>query len=292
MLQNVAVVILNGFTPFELGVLCEVFGVNRTDDGLPAYDFAVVSGETASGAGNPPRSPRRRASPYPRPTAWTGCREADLVAVSAVGDGHLQTYTSSPVPGAADRRAAGHRGPRCPGAQRVQRRVRARRGRAAGRAALHHALAARPRPRAAASVGDRQPGGAVRGRGPGDHQRGHRGRHRRVPAPGPQGAGQPGGERDRPADGHPAASRRRPGPVRGPAGRRARLRHARRGHQLDAASPRRAGHDPPAGGPGPDVGAHLRPAVRAGDRHHAAALADRPAHPAGPGVAGGDDRDG
>ena len=46
MLQNVAVVILNGFTPFELGVLCEVFGVDRTDDGLPAYDFAVVSGET------------------------------------------------------------------------------------------------------------------------------------------------------------------------------------------------------------------------------------------------------
>ena len=44
--------------------------------------------------------------------------------------------------------------------------------------------------------------------------------------------------------------------------------------------------------PGPDVGAHLRPAVRAGDRDHAAALADRSAHPARPGAAGGDDRDG
>ena len=53
MLQNIAVVILNGFTPFELGVLCEVFGVDRTDDGLPAYDFAVVSGETVTGAGKP-----------------------------------------------------------------------------------------------------------------------------------------------------------------------------------------------------------------------------------------------
>ena len=72
MLQNVAVVILNGFTPFELGVLCEVFGVNRTDDGLPAYDFAVVSGETVTGEANPSRSPRRWASPSPRRTAWTG----------------------------------------------------------------------------------------------------------------------------------------------------------------------------------------------------------------------------
>ena len=41
MLKNVAVVILDGFTPFELGVICEVFGVDRRDDGLPAYDFAV-----------------------------------------------------------------------------------------------------------------------------------------------------------------------------------------------------------------------------------------------------------
>ena len=28
-----------------LGVACEVFGIDRTDDGLPAYDFAVVAGE-------------------------------------------------------------------------------------------------------------------------------------------------------------------------------------------------------------------------------------------------------
>ena len=292
MLQNVAVVILNGFTPFELGVLCEVFGVDRTDDGLPAYDFAVVSGETVTGAGEPAPLTSSVGFTVSTPYGLDRLQEADLVAVSAVGDGQLADVHVQPVPGAADRRAARHRGPRGPGAQRLQRRVRARCGRAAGRAALHHALAARPGPRAAASVGDRQPRRAVRGRGPGDHQRGHRGGHRRVPAPGPQGAGQPGGERDRPADGHPAASRRRAGPVRGPAGRRARLRHAGRGHQLDAASPRRAGHGPPAGHPGPDVGAHLRPAVRPGDRDHAAALADRPAHPAGPGAAGGDDRDG
>jgi transcriptional regulator GlxA family with amidase domain len=45
VLRNVAVVVLDGFAPFELGVACEVFGVDRTEDGLPAYDFAVVAGE-------------------------------------------------------------------------------------------------------------------------------------------------------------------------------------------------------------------------------------------------------
>ncbi|MEU3946467.1 helix-turn-helix domain-containing protein [Streptomyces sp. NPDC029526] len=45
MLRNVAVVLLDGVNPFELGVVCEVFGTDRTDEGLPAYDFAVASAE-------------------------------------------------------------------------------------------------------------------------------------------------------------------------------------------------------------------------------------------------------
>ncbi|MFI1568100.1 GlxA family transcriptional regulator [Streptomyces sp. NPDC020490] len=45
MLQNVAAVVLNGVNPFELGVVCEVFGIDRSDDGLPVYDFAVASAE-------------------------------------------------------------------------------------------------------------------------------------------------------------------------------------------------------------------------------------------------------
>jgi transcriptional regulator GlxA family with amidase domain len=45
MLKNVAVVVLDGFEVFELGVLCEVFGTDRTDEGLPGYEFAVVAGE-------------------------------------------------------------------------------------------------------------------------------------------------------------------------------------------------------------------------------------------------------
>ncbi|AYN43612.1 helix-turn-helix domain-containing protein [Streptomyces dangxiongensis] len=48
MLKNVAVVLLDGVQPFELGVVCEVFGIDRSDDGLPVYDFAVVSAEGPS----------------------------------------------------------------------------------------------------------------------------------------------------------------------------------------------------------------------------------------------------
>ncbi|MBM9503572.1 helix-turn-helix domain-containing protein [Actinacidiphila acididurans] len=45
MLQNVVAVVLDGVHPFELGVVCEVFGLDRGDEGLPVYDFAVVSAE-------------------------------------------------------------------------------------------------------------------------------------------------------------------------------------------------------------------------------------------------------
>ncbi|HEU0214826.1 MAG TPA: helix-turn-helix domain-containing protein [Jiangellaceae bacterium] len=41
MLRNVAVIALDGVAPFELGVLCEAFGVDRSDQGLPHLDFAV-----------------------------------------------------------------------------------------------------------------------------------------------------------------------------------------------------------------------------------------------------------
>src|SRR5690349_18889476 len=45
VLQNVAFVVLDRFPSFEFGLVCEVFGVDRTDDGLPGYDFAVVAVE-------------------------------------------------------------------------------------------------------------------------------------------------------------------------------------------------------------------------------------------------------
>jgi len=43
MLANVAVIALDGVAPFELGVLCESWGVDRTDHGVPLLDFAVCT---------------------------------------------------------------------------------------------------------------------------------------------------------------------------------------------------------------------------------------------------------
>ncbi len=43
MLRNVAVIVQDGVEPFELGLLCEIFGVDRSDEGLPVVDFAVCT---------------------------------------------------------------------------------------------------------------------------------------------------------------------------------------------------------------------------------------------------------
>jgi transcriptional regulator GlxA family with amidase domain len=41
VLTNVAALAFDGVTPFELGLLCEAFGMDRSDDGVPVLDFAV-----------------------------------------------------------------------------------------------------------------------------------------------------------------------------------------------------------------------------------------------------------
>lgn len=42
-LSDVAVLVPEGVAAFELGVLCEVFGTDRSADGFPAYDFALAA---------------------------------------------------------------------------------------------------------------------------------------------------------------------------------------------------------------------------------------------------------
>src|SRR4249919_3428712 len=81
MFRNVAVVVLDGFEPFELGVVCEVFGADRTGDGLPGYDFAVVAGEPG-----PLRSPV--GFTLDTPFGVERLEEADLVAVPAIAEDH------------------------------------------------------------------------------------------------------------------------------------------------------------------------------------------------------------
>ena len=82
MLRNVAVVVVNGFLPFEFGTICEVFGVDRADDRLPSYELSVVAGE-------PP--PVRAHNDF---TIDPSCglerlEEADLIALPAVDDDRL-----------------------------------------------------------------------------------------------------------------------------------------------------------------------------------------------------------
>jgi transcriptional regulator GlxA family with amidase domain len=43
VLKNVAVALIDNVAVFELGVACEVFGIDRSAQGVPAYDFAVVA---------------------------------------------------------------------------------------------------------------------------------------------------------------------------------------------------------------------------------------------------------
>jgi transcriptional regulator GlxA family with amidase domain len=99
MLCNVALVVVNGFLPFEFGTICEVFGVDRADDGLPSYDFAVVAGE-------PP--PLRAYNDFTiQPShGLERLEEADLIALPAVGDNRLCLPGGRPSP---DRRSSAKR---------------------------------------------------------------------------------------------------------------------------------------------------------------------------------------
>lgn len=77
MLRTIAVVLQEPVAVFELGVLCEVFGIDRTDDGVPGFDFRVCSSRpnavlrTTSGIG------------VKATHSLDGARDADLVAVPA-----------------------------------------------------------------------------------------------------------------------------------------------------------------------------------------------------------------
>lgn len=79
MLQNIVALALPGVAPFELGVICEVFGIDRSDVGLPKFDFAVV----AEGS-----DPIRTSIGFEigGTEGLERAAEADLVCVPAAGD--------------------------------------------------------------------------------------------------------------------------------------------------------------------------------------------------------------
>lgn len=76
MLENVAVVLMDGGHAFELGVVCEVFGIDRSEQGLPVYDFAVV------GIGKHPVH-LHNGMDVSTPYGVDRLEEADLIAVPA-----------------------------------------------------------------------------------------------------------------------------------------------------------------------------------------------------------------
>ncbi|NED90359.1 helix-turn-helix domain-containing protein [Streptomyces sp. SID11233] len=85
MLKNVAVLLLGEVHPFELGVLCEVFGLDRSDEGLPVQDFAVVSAEG-------PVLGTHAGFSISTPHGLDRLEEADLIAVPASGQAADREY--------------------------------------------------------------------------------------------------------------------------------------------------------------------------------------------------------
>jgi transcriptional regulator GlxA family with amidase domain len=45
MIKNVSVLVLDGLAVFEFGVICEVFGIDRSAEGVPNFDFKVCGPE-------------------------------------------------------------------------------------------------------------------------------------------------------------------------------------------------------------------------------------------------------
>lgn len=44
-MKTVACIVQPGFAPFEFGLACEAFGLDRSDDGIPNFDFRIVAPE-------------------------------------------------------------------------------------------------------------------------------------------------------------------------------------------------------------------------------------------------------
>ena len=80
MLSNVAVLAFDGVAPFELGVLHEAWGSDRSDEGLPVMDFAVCA---------PGGRPVRTTAGFGLTVGYDLGRaeEADLIAVPARSEG-------------------------------------------------------------------------------------------------------------------------------------------------------------------------------------------------------------
>lgn len=137
--EVVAVLLFSGGPIFESSIPLSVFGIDRQDAGVPRYRLLVCAGEdgplrTTGGL--------ELSAPY----GLEAISRAGTVVVAGMAVDHIAATT-----GSAGRAAPGARGGR-ENRRSVHRRVRARRGRSAGRPPGHHTLDVRADARQALSV--------------------------------------------------------------------------------------------------------------------------------------------
>ena len=96
MLKSVSALVLDGLAVFEFGVICEVFGIDRSADGVPNFDFKVCGPE----AGQPLRtSVGASLTPDHGLDALVG---ADLVAIPAIAGPEYPPEALDAIRAAAD----------------------------------------------------------------------------------------------------------------------------------------------------------------------------------------------
>ena len=81
MLQKVAMLLPGPIAPFEAGTVCEVFGIDRSAEGIPGFDFRICGPV----AGEPLPATTGGLQMIP-PRGLDGLVGADLVVVSATPD--------------------------------------------------------------------------------------------------------------------------------------------------------------------------------------------------------------
>ncbi|HYP72879.1 MAG TPA: helix-turn-helix domain-containing protein [Microbacterium sp.] len=100
-MKTVACIVQPGFAPFEFGLACEAFGLDRTDDGIPNFDFRIVTPEPGAVASSIGFSINVDAD-------LAFADEADLIVVTPIPRedwGHVDVRIAGAVRRAAERGA-------------------------------------------------------------------------------------------------------------------------------------------------------------------------------------------
>jgi transcriptional regulator GlxA family with amidase domain len=100
MLKKVGALVVDGLAMFEFGVVCEVFGIDRTDDGVPSFDFRVCGVE----AGRPVHT--KLGLDITPQFGLDALEDVDLVAIPATVIHHDYDPAILDAIRAADRRGA------------------------------------------------------------------------------------------------------------------------------------------------------------------------------------------